>query len=132
MQPEPIPMSNTLTVEQHSTPGRSAILMDRVSGLHVLIADGHTETRTAREQQLLAQGHRVSVARTAFEAIVKASCHVPDLVLLDGSLPDIASTEAGEFLMTCPLTAHIPVVRLSPRRMVPQRVLADLRRRARV
>jgi CheY-like chemotaxis protein len=85
----------------------------------------------AREEQLLALGHRVSVARTAFEAIVKASCPVPDVILLDSSLADIAASEAGELLMTCPVTAHIPIVRLSPRRLVPQRVLAELGRRAR-
>jgi CheY-like chemotaxis protein len=124
-------MSEILGVQQSGA--RPAVIgLERVSGLHVLVADMDASSRTAREEQLLALGHRVSVARTAFEAIVKASCHVPDLILLDGSLADIAASEAGELLMTCPVTAHIPIVRLSPRRLVPQRVLAELGRRARV
>jgi CheY-like chemotaxis protein len=97
--------------------------------LHVLIADGNEHSRAVRQQQLRAAGFRVSVARTGFEAIVKASCHVPDLILLDGSLGDGEASETGRLLTTCPVTAHIPVVAVSPGRRVPQRVLSDIRRR---
>lgn len=72
----------------------------------------------------------MSVARTGFEAIVKASCQVPDLILLDDSLLDIDSVETGRLLTTCPVTAHIPVVRLLPGRKVPQRAMMRLRRAA--
>jgi CheY-like chemotaxis protein len=130
MPPETRLMSESSTVQQ-SSPRRSRLTLERMTGLHVLVADADAGSRSAREQQLLAQGHRVSVARTAFEAIVKATCHLPDLILLDGSLADIAVTEASEFLTVCPVTAHIPTVKLTPRRLVPQRILADLRRRAR-
>ena len=50
---------------------------------HVLIADSNADSRDRRETQLRAAGFRVSVARTGFEAIVKASCQVPDLILID-------------------------------------------------
>jgi response regulator RpfG family c-di-GMP phosphodiesterase len=66
----------------------------------------------------------VSLAHTAFEAIVKASCHVPDFILLDRSLADMNAAEAGQLLTTCPVTAHIPIFQLTPGRKVPQRVLA--------
>jgi CheY-like chemotaxis protein len=96
---------------------------------HVLIADGDETSRSLREEQLRTAGFRVSVARTAFEAIVKASCHVPDVILLDDSLSDIEPTETGRLLTTCPVTAHIPVVRLlQGRRLLPQRMLLRLRR----
>ena len=75
-------------------------------------------------------GFRVSVARTGFEAIVKASCQVPDLILLDDSLTDIEATETGRLLTTCPVTSHIPVVRLLHGRGLPQRMLSRLRRTA--
>jgi PleD family two-component response regulator len=97
---------------------------------HVLVADANAESRAQREQQLLAAGLRVSVARTAFEAIVKASCLVPDLILLDASLTDIDSTETGQLLTLCPVTSHIPVVRLMRGRRVPQRVVTSARRGA--
>lgn len=85
-------------------------------------------SRTERESQMRAAGFRVSVARTGFEAIVKASYHVPDLILLDDSLTDIEAAEIGRLLATCPVTAHIPIVRLSRGRRVPRRLLTDLRR----
>jgi CheY-like chemotaxis protein len=97
---------------------------------HVLVADGDAATRAAREAQLRAAGLRVSVARTGFEAIVKASCHLPDLILLDDSLNDIERTETARLLQTCPATAHIPIVRLVRGRGVSRRVLTRLTRAA--
>lgn len=94
----------------------------------VLIADGNAVSRELREAQLRAAGVRVSVARTGFEAIVKASCQVPDVILLDDSLPDIDPAETGRLLTTCPVTAHIPVVRLFRGRRLPRRIISRLSR----
>jgi CheY-like chemotaxis protein len=102
----------------------------RVHTLHVLIADANARTRAARVEQLTAAGLRVSMARTSFEAIVKATCSVPDLILLDGSLAEIDAAETGQMLTVCPVTSHIPVYRLAPGRKVPQRILAATRRAA--
>jgi CheY-like chemotaxis protein len=99
-----------------------------VEALHVLIADANARTRAARVEQLVAAGLRVSLARTSFEAIVKATCYVPDLILLDGSLAEIDAAETGQMLTVCPVTSHIPVYRLTPGRKVPQRILAVTRR----
>ena len=99
-----------------------------VSAPHVLVADGNATTRHARETQLRDAGFRVSLARTGFEAIVKASCHVPDLILLDSSLGDLEAAETTRLLGTCPVTAHIPIIQLTRGRRVPRRVLNDLRR----
>lgn len=97
---------------------------------HVLIADGNPESRARRQSQLRAAGFHVSVARTGFEAIVKASCHVPDLILIDDSLSDIEAAETGRLITTCPVTAHIPVIRLTAGRRVPRRVFSRMRRLA--
>lgn len=99
-----------------------------IAAPHVLLADRNAESRAVREEELSAAGFRVSLARTGFEAIVKASCNVPDLILLDGSLADIDAVETGRLLTTCPVTAHIPVVQIAPGRRVPQRTLSRLRR----
>ena len=100
--------------------------------LHVLIADANARTLGARVDQLRALGLRVSVARTSFEAIVKATCHVPDAILLDGSLDSslegIKAAETVQMLRICPVTSHIPIFRLTPGRKVPQRILAATRR----
>jgi CheY-like chemotaxis protein len=97
---------------------------------HVLIADGDPTSREIREAQLRSAGFRVSVARTGFEAIVKASCHVPDAILLDESLGDLLAAETGRLLTTCPVTSHIPVVCLARGRRLPQRMLTRLRKAA--
>jgi len=90
----------------------------------VLVADADPQSRLRRAQQLTDRGFRVAVARTAFEAIVKASCHLPDLILVDASLADDGARETAKLLSTCPATAHIPIVRVSPGRRLPSRVFA--------
>jgi CheY-like chemotaxis protein len=88
-----------------------------------LVADPDALSRARRADQLESRGFRVVLARTTFEAIVKASCLLPDLILLASSLGRQAADETTELLKTCPATAHIPIVRLSPGRRVPARVL---------
>jgi CheY-like chemotaxis protein len=93
----------------------------------VLIADADPDSRQRRARQMTRHGFRVALARTAFEAIVKASCHLPDLILVDGSLADGGAQEASDLLSTCPATAHIPIVRLTPGRRLPNRIFAAAR-----
>lgn len=123
-------MSEILTTDLRSV-RRSTRATARPADVHVLVADAEGTTRSAREQQLRAAGYRVSLARTAFEALVKATCHLPDIILLDLSLPDIATPDTIRLLNACPVTAHIPVSQLPSGRSVPQRVMGELRRRAR-
>jgi CheY-like chemotaxis protein len=92
----------------------------------VLVADADGDSRVRRARQLQSRGFRVAIARTAFETIVKASCHVPDLILVDASLGDTDVQETMHLLAMCPATAHIPVVRLTPGRRVPARLLAGV------
>lgn len=99
--------------------------------VHVLVADANPASRADREQQLLAAGVRVSVARTAFEAIVKACCLTPDLILLDSALSDIDASETSQLLALCPMTAQIPVLRLSSGRRLSQRLVTGMRRQMR-
>ena len=87
----------------------------------VLIADANGRSRVRRAHQLEDRGFRVAVARTGFETIVKASCHLPDIILV-GSLGDQAVEETTELLSTCPATAHIPIVRLEYGGRLPRRL----------
>jgi len=86
----------------------------------VLVADPDGSSRSRRADQLQARGFRVAVARTSFEAIVKASCLVPDLILMAASLVQ----DTAELISTCPVTSHIPIVRVSAGRRLPPRVLS--------
>ena len=96
----------------------------------VLVADAEPESSQEREQHLRAAGTRVLLARTAFEAIVKASCQLPDLIVLDESIGKAEALETARLLRICPVTARTPVVCLRRGRRVPVRVLAALRRRS--
>jgi CheY-like chemotaxis protein len=114
----------TLTAETTDVPSTAASLALPL----VLIADADPRSRLRRAHQLEERGFRVAVARTAFEAIVKASCNLPDLILVDASIGDDGAQETAELLSTCPATKHIPIVRLTPGRRLPSRVLAGAAR----
>ena len=99
--------------------------------VHVLIGAGEEMSRRLREALLRMARCRVSLARTGFEAIVKATCHLPDVILLDDSLGEIDAAETRRLIATCPVTSHIPVVRLgSGRARLPRRVLTIVRQAA--
>jgi CheY-like chemotaxis protein len=115
-------MSELQTVSAESLPVASAT--PTIAVPLVLIADANQRSRARRAQQLEGRGFRVAVARTGFETIVKASCHLPDMILVDGSLGDGGVKETTELLSTCPATAHIPIVLLTPGRRLPSRVFA--------
>ncbi len=95
---------------------------EAVSRPLALVADANAESCARRARQLEARGFHVALARTPFEAIVKASCHLPDLILVDTSLGEDGVSEAVDLISTCPATAHIPIVRLRGGRRLPQRV----------
>ena len=80
----------------------------RMAQVHVLIGAADEMSRRLREALLRMAGCRVSLARTGFEAIVKASCHVPDVILLDDSLGDIDAAETRRLIATCPVTSAHP------------------------
>jgi CheY-like chemotaxis protein len=93
---------------------------------HVLVAATDDLVRSVCDRQLTGAGLRVTFARTSFEAIVKASCHLPDLILLHRSLGLEQITQTSELLGSCPVTAHIPIVRLTSRRGDPRPLLQTL------
>lgn len=111
--------TQTLTSENTSLPLPAASLALPL----VLIADADPASRLRRTRLLEKRGFRVSVARTSFEAIVKASCHLPDCIVMDASLGDAGAQDTTDLLATCPATAHIPIVRVLPGGRLPNRLL---------
>lgn len=92
-----------------------------------LIAAANPASRQRRTRQLEDRGFRVAVSRTGFETIVKASCHVPDIILIDVSLGADDAEETTKLLSSCPATAHIPIVHVAPGRRLPSRLHAAAR-----
>ena len=120
-------MTRFQTTDGTFTPTPSDV-SSRLGAGHVLIADPNEATRERRESQLRNAGFRVSLARTGFEAIVKATCHMPDWILIDASLTGLGAAETGQLITTCPVTAHIPVIQLTAGQRLPQRIFARMRR----
>jgi two-component system, cell cycle response regulator DivK len=79
----------------------------------VLIVDDNEKNRKLAQSVLSAAGFRTLEAATGAEAVAMALEHLPDVVLMDLQLPDIAGTEATRELRGSERTAGIPVVALS-------------------
>lgn len=88
----------------------------------VLVADPDALSGARRAEQLRDRGFRVALARTSFEAIVKATCLLPDLILIDSALAAGGPDDTSVLLSTSPATAHIPIVQLTAGKRLPTRL----------
>ena len=67
-------------------------------------------------------GHRPLVAKCGQQALQKARSERPDLIVLDWMLPDISGLDVLTHLRNDPETANVPVIMLSARADVKDRV----------
>jgi two-component system, cell cycle response regulator DivK len=82
----------------------------------VLIVDDNEKNRKLARDVLRAAGLGTLEAGSASEALALATTQLPDVILLDIGLPDMAGTEVARELRARTDTAHIPVVALSAMR----------------
>ena len=88
-------------------------MLGSVSDALVLVVDDDARNEKLVCDVLLAAGFRTIVAATGQEAVALAAEHLPDVILMDLSLPDMDGTEATRILRDEARTAEIPVVLLS-------------------
>jgi len=79
----------------------------------VLIAEDQQELRELYAQQLSMSGFDVIEAANGAEAIDLTSVRLPDVILMDLSMPVVDGWEATRRLRADTRTAHIPVVALT-------------------
>lgn len=79
----------------------------------VLIVEDEADLRHLYAQQLALSGFEVMQAGDGQDAIDSISSQVPDLVVMDLSLPIVDGWEATRRLKADDRTAHIPVVALT-------------------
>jgi CheY-like chemotaxis protein len=79
----------------------------------VLIVDDNEKNRKLARDVLRAAGLETLEAGSAAEAIALAAEQLPDLILLDLRLPDMAGTDAARAFRDGVRTAHVPIVALS-------------------
>jgi CheY-like chemotaxis protein len=79
----------------------------------VLIVEDQHDLRHLYAQQLTMSGFDVIEAQNGAEAITHTTTRVPDVVLMDLSLPVLDGWEATRRLKSDKRTSHIPVVALT-------------------
>jgi CheY-like chemotaxis protein len=83
------------------------------AGQLVLVVDDYQDARELYAEYFAFSGFRVAEAANGVEAIEKALALVPDIILMDLSLPGIDGWEATRRLKANPQTRHIPIVALT-------------------
>lgn len=86
--------------------------MSRVKPL-VLLVEDQLELRQMYVQQLELGGFDVIEAENGADAVTNTAAHIPDVVLMDLSLPVLDGWEATRRLKADARTAHIPVLALT-------------------
>jgi CheY-like chemotaxis protein len=108
---------NFLAVKQvtDKTPDISQTQTDNRPGYqwHLLLIDDDPSTRELCGTYLRLQGFRVWGVSNTTEARAALSHHLPDLVLLDLSLPDISGLEYIRYLRQQRMTTLLPIIIVS-------------------
>jgi two-component system phosphate regulon response regulator PhoB len=81
----------------------------------VLLVDDERDLLSVLEFNLRSAGFDTILATTGEEALAQVRRNLPDLVLLDLMLPDLAGTEVCRQIKADPRTKHVPVVMLTAR-----------------
>ena len=79
----------------------------------ILIVEDHPDVRRVLTLHLRRVGYEIVEADTGSSAIALTVSEIPDLVLVDLSLPDVSGLEIAKVIKQNPRTAEIPLVGLS-------------------
>ena len=83
----------------------------------ILLVEDNEMNRDMLSRRLERKGYRVVLAVDGVGGVEMAGAHVPDLVLMDMSLPVLDGWEATRRLKAGPATRHIPVIALTAHAM---------------
>ena len=79
----------------------------------ILLVEDFADAREMYHEYLTFAGFRVETASDGHEAVEKARALLPDLILMDLSLPGMNGWEATQILKSDPATRHLTIVALS-------------------
>jgi CheY-like chemotaxis protein len=85
--------------------------------LRILVVEDNEMNSDMLSRRLLRKGWQVSLARTGREGVEMAVQTVPDLILMDMSLPEIDGWTATRMLRENPATQHIGIIALTAHAM---------------
>jgi CheY-like chemotaxis protein len=81
--------------------------------MRILIAEDQPDNREILARRLERKGHEIHIAENGAQAVEIAPRVMPDLVLMDVSMPIMSGVEATRRIKTMPETAAIPVIVLT-------------------
>ena len=85
--------------------------------MHILYIDDEADNRLLVKRMVLMEGWQMSEAGNARDGIRMAMSTVPDLILMDISMPDIDGLTATKILKAVPALAHVNIVALTANAM---------------
>ncbi len=86
-------------------------------GARILLVEDNELNRDMLSRRLERRGYVVTLAVNGVEALQRASADLPELVLMDMSLPEIDGWEATRRLKAAPAPRAIPVIALTAHAM---------------
>jgi two-component system, cell cycle response regulator DivK len=89
--------------------------------LRILLVEDNLENRDMLSRRLVRRGHQVSYAMNGLEAVEATLAELPDIVLMDLSLPVMDGWEATRRIKAEPATQAIPVIALTAHAMAGDR-----------
>jgi CheY-like chemotaxis protein len=89
--------------------------------VRILLVEDNPENRDMLSRRLIRRGYQMQFAMDGAEAVRMTQAELPDLVLMDLSLPVMDGWEATSRLKADPATRAIPVIALTAHAMVGDR-----------
>jgi CheY-like chemotaxis protein len=87
----------------------------------ILLVEDNEMNRDMLSRRLARRGHEVLIAFDGGEGVARASADLPDLILMDMSLPVLDGWEATRRIKADPATSKIPLIALTAHAMAGDR-----------
>ena len=89
--------------------------------MKILLVEDNEMNRDMLSRRLARKGYEVSIAVNGLEGVEKAQTELPDIILMDMSLPELDGWEATRRLKSADETNKIPILGLSAHAMAGDR-----------
>ena len=90
----------------------------------ILLVEDNEMNRDMLSRRLMRRGYEVTLAEDGVQGLDLARAQMPDLILMDMSLPTIDGWEATRRLKAAPETQRIPIIALTAHAMVEDMIKA--------
>ncbi len=90
----------------------------------LLLIEDNEMNRDMLSRRLQRNGYTILTAETGEQGVILARMELPDLILMDITLPQMDGWEATRLLKTDERTRHIPIIALTARALVSDQAMA--------